>query len=60
MPRAKVLLIDREFSATVREALTLMKSAKPIVIDYEEQEFDIHGERLGQHDYEEFHRNGRS
>jgi fatty-acyl-CoA synthase len=51
---AKVLLTDREFSATVREALKMMKSAKPMVIDYEEQEFDIPGERLGQITYEEF------
>jgi fatty-acyl-CoA synthase len=51
---AKVLLSDREFSATVREALKLMKSAKPVVIDYDEREFDIPGERLGQMTYEEF------
>src|SRR5215216_1403356 len=51
---AKVLLTDREFSATVREALKLMNSAKPVVIDYEEQEFDVPGERLGQMTYEEF------
>jgi 3-(methylthio)propionyl---CoA ligase len=51
---AKVLLTDREFSATVREALKLMKSAKPVVIDYDEREFAIPGERLGQMTYEEF------
>jgi fatty-acyl-CoA synthase len=51
---AKVLLTDREFSATVREALNLMKSAKPVVIDYDEREFAIVGERLGQTTYEEF------
>jgi fatty-acyl-CoA synthase len=51
---ARVLLTDREFSPTVREALKLMKSAKPVVIDYDEQEFDIPGERLGQMTYEEF------
>jgi fatty-acyl-CoA synthase len=51
---AKVLLTDREFSATVHEALKMTKSAKPMVIDYEEQEFDVPGERLGQITYEEF------
>jgi 3-(methylthio)propionyl---CoA ligase len=51
---AKVLLTDREFSSTVREALKLTKSARPAVIDYDEQEFDISGERLGQTTYEEF------
>jgi fatty-acyl-CoA synthase len=51
---AKVLLTDREFSSTVREALKLTKSARPSVIDYDEQEFDIPGERLGQTTYEEF------
>jgi fatty-acyl-CoA synthase len=51
---AKVLLTDREFSSTVREALKLTKSARPAVIDYDEQEFDIPGERLGQTTYEEF------
>ncbi|MGH6875308.1 MAG: AMP-binding protein, partial [Aestuariivirgaceae bacterium] len=51
---AKVLLTDREFSATVREALSLTKSARPVVIDYDEREFDIPGERLGETTYEEF------
>jgi fatty-acyl-CoA synthase len=34
--------------------LKLMKSAKPVVIDYDEREFDIPGERLGRMTYEEF------
>src|SRR5687768_5676608 len=41
---AKVLLTDREFSATVREALRLTKSARPVVIDYDDREFDVAGE----------------
>jgi 3-(methylthio)propionyl---CoA ligase len=50
----KVLLTDREFSKTVREALKLTKSAKPIVIDYEDQEFPVSGEALGEVPYDEF------
>ena len=50
----KVLIVDKEFSATVKEALTLMKTARPIIIDYDDPEFDIAGERLGQIEYEDF------
>jgi fatty-acyl-CoA synthase len=49
---AKVLLTDREFSTTVREALKLTKSARPAVIDYDEREFDVAGEHLGHMTYE--------
>jgi fatty-acyl-CoA synthase len=50
---AKVLLADREYSRTVREALQLAKTAKPIVIDYEDREFSP-GERMSDIDYEQF------
>jgi fatty-acyl-CoA synthase len=50
----KVLLADREFSKTVREALKLTKSAKPIVIDYEDREFPVTGEAAGEVAYDEF------
>jgi fatty-acyl-CoA synthase len=50
----KILITDKEFSATVKEALTLTKSAKPIVIDYDDPEFDVAGERLSSIEYEAF------
>src|SRR5437660_8068533 len=36
---AKVLITDREFAKTVKEALSLAK-VKPLVIDYDDAEFD--------------------
>jgi fatty-acyl-CoA synthase len=50
---AKVLITDREFSRTIKEALALAK-AKPLVIDYDDPEFTGPGERLGSIEYEEF------
>ena len=35
---AKILITDREFSATVGEALKLLKNP-PLVIDYDDPEF---------------------
>ncbi|MBL0403216.1 acyl-CoA synthetase [Microvirga aerilata] len=49
---AKVLITDREFSATVKEALELT-SARPLVIDYDDPEFTGPGERLGSQEYED-------
>jgi fatty-acyl-CoA synthase len=49
---AKVLLTDREFSATIAKALTLVK-VKPLVIDVDDPTF-AGGERLGAIDYESF------
>jgi fatty-acyl-CoA synthase len=49
----KVLITDREFSKTIREALSLAK-AKPLVIDYDDPEYNGPGERLGSTDYESF------
>jgi fatty-acyl-CoA synthase len=49
----KVLITDREFSRTVKEALALAK-AKPLVIDYDDLEFTGSGERLGDIEYEDF------
>ena len=48
---AKVLITDREFSATVKAALELT-SARPLVIDYDDPEFTGPGERLGNMEYE--------
>ena len=50
---AKVLITDREFSRTIKEALALAK-AKPLVIDYDDPEFTGPGERFGSIEYEEF------
>ena len=50
---AKVLIVDREFSMLVKEALALAK-ARPLVIDYADPEFTGAGERLGTTEYEEF------
>jgi fatty-acyl-CoA synthase len=54
---AKVLITDREFSRTIKEALALAK-VKPLVIDYDDPEFTGQGERLGSIEYEEFLRGG--
>src|SRR5919205_2851303 len=47
----KVLITDREFSRTVKEALALAK-VKPLVIDYDDPEYAGSGERLGKLEYE--------
>lgn len=49
--QAKVLITDREFSATIGAALAVLKK-KPLVIDYDDPEFPQSGERLGTIDYE--------
>jgi fatty-acyl-CoA synthase len=48
----RVLITDREFSRTMKEALALAK-VKPLVIDYYDKEFPQSGERLSYLDYEE-------
>ena len=48
-----MLIADREFSKTVKEALALCK-VKPLVIDYDDPEYSGPGERLGGIEYEEF------
>lgn len=50
---AKVLIVDREFSAVVRDALARAK-VKPLVIDYDDAEYAGAGERLGTIEYEDF------
>jgi fatty-acyl-CoA synthase len=50
---AKVVIIDREFSKVMKEALALCK-AKPLVIDYDDPEYSGGGERLGEIEYEAF------
>jgi len=56
---AKVLIADREFSRTVKEALALCK-VKPLVIDYDDPVYDGPGERLGSVEYEDFLEHGDS
>jgi fatty-acyl-CoA synthase len=53
----KVLIIDREYSKVIKEALAGAK-AKPLVIDYDDPEYSGPGERLGTIEYEEFLRGG--
>ncbi|CAN7661698.1 acyl-CoA synthetase [Mesorhizobium sp. LjRoot246] len=54
----KVLLVDREFSGVVKQALELAK-VKPLVIDYDDPDFAADapypkGDRIGTLDYEAF------
>jgi len=48
---AKVLIADREFSATVAQALA-QTERRPLVIDIDDPEYAGPGERLGEMDYE--------
>ena len=50
---AKVVIIDREFSKVMKDALARAK-VKPLVIDYDDPECSSGGERLGEIDYEQF------
>ncbi|MBL8567836.1 MAG: acyl-CoA synthetase [Phreatobacter sp.] len=50
---ARVFIVDREFSKLAREALALAK-VKPIVIDYDDPEYDGPGEQIGSIEYEAF------
>ncbi len=50
---AKVLITDREFSATIRAALGQCV-AKPLIIDVLDPEYAGPGDRLGETDYESF------
>jgi fatty-acyl-CoA synthase len=50
---AKALIVDREFSAVIRAALKIAK-ARPLVIDYDDPEYDGPGVRLGEIEYEAF------
>ncbi len=55
---SKVVIVDREFSGVMKEALALAKH-KPLVIDFDDPEYPDDapypkGERIGSRDYEEF------
>ena len=48
---AKALIVDREFSGVIGDALKRAR-VRPLVIDYDDPEYDGPGERLGDLDYE--------
>jgi len=50
---AKVVIVDREFSKVMKDALALAK-VKPLVIDYDDPEYSGPGDRLGSAEYETF------
>jgi fatty-acyl-CoA synthase len=50
---AKVVIVDREFSRIITDALAHTK-VKPLVIDYDDPEFSGAGERIGSIEYEDF------
>jgi len=54
---AKVVIVDREFSHTMKGALAHAK-VKPLVIDYDDPEFSGAGERIGTLEYEDFLKEG--
>jgi fatty-acyl-CoA synthase len=56
---AKVVIVDREFSKVMKDALALAK-AKPLVIDYDDPEYSGDGERIGSIEYEDFLAQGAS
>jgi fatty-acyl-CoA synthase len=54
---AKLVIVDREFSAVMKAALALCK-VKPMVFDHDDLEFPQTGDRLGSSDYEALLKNG--
>jgi 3-(methylthio)propionyl---CoA ligase len=50
---AKVVIVDREFSKVMKEALA-RATVKPLLIDYDDPEFTGAGERIGAIEYEDF------
>jgi fatty-acyl-CoA synthase len=53
----KVLIVDREFSKVMKEALSKAK-VKPLVIDYDDPEYQGDGERIGALEYEDVLKDG--
>ena len=49
----KVLIVDREFSPVIKEAVAKAK-VKPLIIGYDDPVYDGPGERLGEIEYEAF------
>jgi fatty-acyl-CoA synthase len=54
---AKVLIVDREFSRVMKDALQDARG-KPLVIDYDDPEYKGDGERIGTIEYEDFLKDG--
>ena len=50
----RVLIVDREFSGLMQEALELMQGPRPAVIDYDDPEFPQDGPLIGEIEYEAF------
>src|SRR5512141_738577 len=50
---AKVVIIDREFSKVMKDALAQCK-VKPLIVDYDDPEYSGGGEPLGEIEYEAF------
>ena len=50
---AKVVIVDREFSKIMKAALETCK-AKPLIIDYDDPEYQGEGESIGSIEYENF------
>ena len=50
---ARVVIVDREYSKIMAEALALAK-VKPLVIDYDDPEYAAAGARIGSIEYEQF------
>ncbi|MEA2839816.1 MAG: 3-(methylthio)propionyl---CoA ligase [Methylobacteriaceae bacterium] len=49
----KVLIVDREFSPIIKEAIAQTR-VKPLIIDYNDPVYDGPGERVGEIEYEAF------
>ncbi|HVY57595.1 MAG TPA: acyl-CoA synthetase [Xanthobacteraceae bacterium] len=54
---AKVLIVDREYAAVVKDALARART-KPLVVCYDDAEYAGPGERIGDIDYESFLQEG--
>jgi fatty-acyl-CoA synthase len=50
---SKLLITDREFAATMKEALA-QASVEPLIVDFDDKEFPQTGDRLSDLDYEAF------
>ena len=53
----RVLIVDREFSRVMKDALSRAK-VKPLIIDYDDPEYTGDGERIGTLEYEDFLKEG--
>jgi fatty-acyl-CoA synthase len=51
--QSRVLITDREFAKTIKDALMQCR-VTPLIIDYDDPEFPQAGDRLGVFEYEEF------